>query len=439
MGMAAVLALAPSASADTYKPTRTGDPSPNRCRRHNCSLREAVRKANHHPGADKIVLHGGSAYDLRIENAGGLDEDQATTGDLDLLRDVTITHSGRRRATIKAHGVDRVFHFPGTDLRTPTGKLSGLVIRGGHSHATGPVVASKSGAGIDVDSGHLVVKGSIIAGNEADGCGGGIDADLNTDTTVRISRSKIVDNSSICGGGVWSSAPTSIRKSTLSGNSSGGDGGGLTSYDKLNIVNSTISRNTAGGFDGFGGGVFLGGHTATFTNDTITKNTAHGNGGGIYNGDSGVGTEAATTNLNAVTIARNTATAGLTARGGGIYQYRGVVNVRNSLIGLNHAGGSGGPDCDRTGVDGDVISHGHNVIGDSTNCIDVWVGNDITDEAPRIGKLAANGGPTRTIALQRHSPAIAHAGKATAPGRDQRGYRRDEKPDTGAFERGAGP
>ena len=48
-----------------------------------------------------------------------------------------------------------------------------------------------------------------------------------------------------------------------------------------------------------------------------------------------------------------------------------------------------------------------------------------------------NGGPTKTIALKKGSAAIGHAHKPSAPNRDQRGRKRDNNPDTGAFERGA--
>jgi hypothetical protein len=53
---------------------------------------------------------------------------------------------------------------------------------------------------------------------------------------------------------------------------------------------------------------------------------------------------------------------------------------------------------------------------------------------PRIGTLTDNGGPTKTIALKNESPALGHAGPGS-PKRDQRGVKRDSKPDIGAFER----
>jgi hypothetical protein len=54
---------------------------------------------------------------------------------------------------------------------------------------------------------------------------------------------------------------------------------------------------------------------------------------------------------------------------------------------------------------------------------------------PRLGALSNNGGTTQTTALRRHSPAINHALKASAEHRDQRGNKRGNQPDIGAFER----
>ena len=77
----AMLVLATAAFANTYTPTRFDDPAPNGCKARDCSLREAITKANRHAGADKIVLKGGKTYKLTRPNAGGT-EDLNATGDL---------------------------------------------------------------------------------------------------------------------------------------------------------------------------------------------------------------------------------------------------------------------------------------------------------------------------------------------------------------------
>jgi hypothetical protein len=109
--------------------------------------------------------------------------------------------------------------------------------------------------------------------------------------------------------------------------------------------------------------------------------------------------------------------------------------VRNSLIALNSKGSGFGPDCLEENPGG-IVSGGHNLIGTTADCTGtVFTGatHDITNVNPRIAQLAKNGGPTKTIALKRHSKAINHAG-SDAPARDQRGVKRHD-PDIGAFER----
>ena len=56
---------------------------------------------------------------------------------------------------------------------------------------------------------------------------------------------------------------------------------------------------------------------------------------------------------------------------------------------------------------------------------------------PKLRDLAENGAPTETMALKPRSPAIDHASKKSSPKRDQRGFKRDGKPDIGAYEFGA--
>src|SRR6476619_3848966 len=104
----AIRALASASFADTYTPTRFDDPVPNRCRAHDCSLREAISKANHHAGTDKIVLKGGKTYKVTRPNAGST-EDLNATGDLDVLDPLIVASSSSSRAIIDANNHFRVF------------------------------------------------------------------------------------------------------------------------------------------------------------------------------------------------------------------------------------------------------------------------------------------------------------------------------------------
>jgi CSLREA domain-containing protein len=82
-----LLALAPAAWANTYTPNKTSDPKPDGCKRSDCSLREAIIAANHHPGADAVILHSGKAYKLSI-------------GPLKVTDAATIRASGSKAATV---------------------------------------------------------------------------------------------------------------------------------------------------------------------------------------------------------------------------------------------------------------------------------------------------------------------------------------------------
>jgi predicted outer membrane repeat protein len=156
-------------------------------------------------------------------------------------------------------------------------------------------------------------------------------------------------------------------------------------------------------------------------NSTIAGNRASGTtarGGGIN-------TDGALT-VTSATIARNSAKIG-----GGIYVEGGTTTLRATLLGLNTA--PDGPNCSQS-----VTSLGRNLIATTIGCAITPTSTDKTGVAPKIGFLAANGGPTRTIALLRGSPALNAIPKAQCPfGRDQRGVRRPQglRCDIGAYER----
>ena len=76
----ALLATASAASAKTYRPTRTDDPTPNGCKPKDCSLREAVIASNGSGTPATILLRPGKRYVLTRKGVG---ENAALTGDLD--------------------------------------------------------------------------------------------------------------------------------------------------------------------------------------------------------------------------------------------------------------------------------------------------------------------------------------------------------------------
>ena len=464
-----MVAVATAAFANTYVANKTSDHAPNGCTHSDCTLREAVTKANNHLGPDTVALRGGKTYNLGLDNLSG-EEDANATGDLDVLRSLTIRSSNKKLATVDANGIDRVFEVGASAPVSATFKR--VKVRGGNASDS-----SEHGGGIDSEyGGTLKLIKSKVVGNRTNSEGGGIAADGGTLKVIRsviahnsatdpsqnaggiegepgstqnevisISRSRIVDNhAGANGGGIYAYKRLTIDHSTLSGNTSGEAGGAIYNYGTATITKSTIAGNRAN--TGVGGGIHnaagtlilksstLSGNVAanndggavenydkaTLVNDTITKNHAEGHGGGVAS-DS-----VKPTKLNSVTVARNSAG----SAGGGIDGT--PFTVSNSLIALNSSSGLA-PDCHPAPT---IVSAGHNLIGDTKDCSGVFGGatHDVTNVNPRIAQLSDNGGPTKTIALRRHSSAINHAG-SDAPSRDQRGAKR-HNPDIGAYERG---
>ena len=450
--VAAVVALAPSAAAEgaTIEVTLRGDPAPGNCTPSHCSLREAVLRANNvSPGSDTIVLpNRRRPYKLAIANADSLGEDGSQTGDLDVTNDpLTIKHPGKGVATVDGGGLDRVFH-----LFAPL-TLKRIGVTDGDSSE---ITSLDDGGGI-LTYARLKLLRSQVSGNIGDH-GGGIAALEGSRLT--IARSRIAGNTDTDGGGglhILSADPSSISNSvitgnrvvntneagainvfgtqlrisrtTIAGNSSQREGGAIVAQESdLRVENSTISRNRG---LGRGGGIYLYSGETRIVNSTIAQNRTTEDGGGIVVlGDGQL-------DLNGVTISRNLANSDsnpFSETGGGLsHDSTGAVTVRNSILALNTLG----PDV-RNDCTGNPIASGGGNLLSTLGPVGVCTGfagpGDAVRSNPGLGKLAKNGGPTKTMALKGGSPAIGRA-RSSAPARDQRGVKRDRSPDSGAYER----
>src|SRR5437867_3602615 len=103
-----------------------------------CTLRAAIMEANMLPDFHTITLPAGT-YVLTIPGAG---EDSGATGDLDVLRDLSIVGAGAATTIIDGGGIDRVF-----DVFAPAVQLSGVTIQNG-SVQNPNVARDASGGGI---------------------------------------------------------------------------------------------------------------------------------------------------------------------------------------------------------------------------------------------------------------------------------------------------
>ncbi|HSD24351.1 MAG TPA: choice-of-anchor Q domain-containing protein [Solirubrobacterales bacterium] len=480
LGAVAMLAMASTASAATFRPTRTDDPVPNGCKPKDCSLREAVIAANASGMPATILLRPGRRYELTRAGPG---EDAAATGDLDLTSDMAVKtrgfpppkkrHRRAKMAIIDGNDNDRIFDVYGPGLRldwivardgharqSAGDDGDGGAVRGGflklhHSRLVSNVAAGNGGAFASPASPvNFAMKAALLEGNIAAGNGGAVYVSGSPGVfRGGINSVRAVHNSAGGSGGAIFGTWLSIDHATVADNQSGADGGGIAfSGTGSNFVAwSTVSGNRAASS---GGGIHTTvASTASATaagvegvgigTSTIANNRAGGNGGGI--GASGANS---TTELGADTVARNVAGPGHV--GGGLYQGSGdAIRVQSTIVALNLAG-AGGSDC--LAASSGFDSMGHNLIGNAGGCFGFGAAGDLFGGRLALGKLADNGGakpagrdrlggitywaygrPVKTIALGRGSRAIDHGLRIS--GTDERGVKRGRKPDIGAYER----
>lgn len=307
------------------------------------------------------------------------------------------------------------------------------------------------------------------AGTDDEGYGGGVFTEYYT--ALKIAHSTIADNTAVgngsdggYGGGVYdlSYGGTSYVDDTISGNHATGyesEGGGLYVYpyygdallsastvssnsaeagggvyvgeDQMDIESSTISDNSAvpAGGAGYGAGIYEDETSIEINNSTISGNealnatTVHGDGGGIYSYD-------AVAEMYFTTIAGNSAT-----QGAGIYNDDTSGLLRDSIVVDNNttAHSKTPADCYDSLAEYASISGGGNVLSHAAGCLEVMGIGDLVTSKTVVAPLAANGGPTKTMALVVGSPAI-DAAHGDCPAVDQRGVAR---PKTGVCDSGA--
>jgi len=294
-----------------------------------------------------------------------------TTGEISILKNLTIQGPGAALLTINGGGSGRIFYVAGAGV---TGNINNLTLTGGTG--AGAVNTGRGGAAYN-NLANMNLTNMVITGNTAANGGG-----INTAGTGSI---------------------TTITNSTISNNTSTSSGGGLQNFSTstTHVIGSTISGNTS---TGSFGGAFQANGTTTFANSTISGNSASTSGAGLYfNGTSA-------TIINS-TITNNT-TAGL---GGGI-QKTGTnpLNIRNTIISGN-TGGATAPD-----ISGTVVSQGFNLVGRVDGSTGFTQPTDLTGTIaaplnPLLGTLANNGGRTQTHALLTGSPAIDKGSAANYP------------------------
>jgi len=408
-----------------------------------CTLRAAVMEGNHSTG-DVVIrfgLSGAITYKLTIPVAGNDDE---ATGDLNVMRSMTIVGNGPANTIIDGNNADRVLTFRAGPTPTPTAapsptlNVSGVTLTNGKKNFTN-TDANATGGAAELDypttMTNVVVSNSSANANTGAAYGGGIYAGAALtlkNCTIRGNKTTTVTGGISAAGGILGSPV--VTNSTISNNTARDFGGGIDGSPIL--IDSTMSGNTADK-----GGAIYG--AATLINSTISGNSA-GDGGGLYaNGGQ-------TLSLYNSTVAGNTArkTGTGTGLGGGVFNTQGTVYFQNSMIALNDhkVATSAGFLSTADDVSGTVTSGGYNILSTcdaTTNCS--FSGGGVTITQPQLGALADNGGATQTRALMPGSPGIdgGNPGGCTDNvgallSTDQRGYLRSYPAtnpcDIGAFE-----
>ncbi|MGJ3248138.1 MAG: choice-of-anchor Q domain-containing protein [Elainellaceae cyanobacterium] len=406
----------------------------------NGSFRQAILDANAAAGADTIE------FDTSLDQQ----TIDLSTGQLDITDSVSIdgdiNNDGTPDITIDTKGTSRIFNIDDGDITVNQEvMIDGLVITGGQT-----VGRAEDGGGIrTVET--LAIANSKILGNTTTGA--------------------VVEEGSIFrpggdGGGIFNTGDLAIANSTISGNSTTGDdstGGGIYNLGSLTITTSTIADNSTIGYQSDGGGIYSLG-TLSISDSTISGNSATGSG----SGGGGIVTNSYRAGAN--TISNSTISGNTAVVGGGIANYGGLTQIRNStitnnqtFIGANSGVASLGETQTRTEVLSSIIvgngnsdvdnflpisdppentfvSLGNNLIGTGSAVASFNAPTDqtgITDAG--LEPLSNNGGPTLTHALTSDSPAIDAGSNPDNLDTDQRGDGFDRvvggQADIGAFER----
>ena len=267
------------------------------------------------------------------------------------------------------------------------------------------------------NDGALVLMRTVFTGNGASNLGGAIHTYMyGLPSSMTIDQSTFANNAGTTNGGAifHMNGGLTITGSTFSGNTVVGQGGALWITDggggtPVSVTNATFTSNQAtgtrpnNGSVGLGGAIRAGGTSLTLTNVTIAGNHADWVGGGI------VGGSAANVTLKNSIVANNTA-----ANGGNPWNIG-----RNCSSTLGNGGGN--------------LEWPNLNLNDSN---DKPCSLGILFSDPRLGPLAANGGPTQTMGLLSGSPALNSGVACPPPATDQRGVTRPQGAacDSGAFE-----
>ena len=349
-----------------------------------CSLQEAFTEANVATGPVDITLPAGT---------------YTVASPLLSTANVTLTGAGEATTTINAQQNGRLF-----DAESGTLTLNGLTLTGGRD---GGSLADGGGAVYAYDT-TVDLNQVAVTANNSDGPGGGVSVWYGS---LTVSGSAFSDNSGQQGGAIYTAnSATTITASSFTGDGSSIGGGGIFASfpTSFAVTGSTFTGETA---NGSGGAIYLEGAPAgppppqfTIDSSTFSGNDAADNGGALYvrqltSSDGHEGSLAVTNStfgtsdtivgpslIKPLTRPAVTAPAGnVAAVGGAAAINEGTVSFTNTDFGSNTASNGGG---------GAIASSGNLSIDGGT-----FTSNSATTSGGAlavVGPLALSGSPTLT-------------------------------------------
>ena len=382
------------------------------------SLRAAISLCNgSSPTFDGRVIEimSPGVYNLTLN---GSDEDNNATGDLDILKSLSIVNeTNGGSVTIQANGLtspDRVFDVgPNGEALSVT--LQGVTIQNGSAPAGGAIrVPSPSDLKLENDfvqdntagaggggavfmlDGDLTLTETTIRDNKSDGSGGGLLQSGNGALTINGSliTSNQAQGTTGQGGGVRydGTGNVTISASQFTGNTAVNVGGGFVNNNNAALtISSTTFNNNRSSKDG--GGIFLAtGVASSLTNVTISNNVALGNGGGLF--DSG-------SNGGVITIQNDTIAFNTAQSDGGVFDGDATMRLINTVIAQNLSAVNGVPDVGGISLN-KIVDVGNNFIGNNSgapgflipgapNAHGSFIGTSAAPLDPLLGPLSDNG------------------------------------------------
>ncbi len=312
-----------------------------------------------------------------------------TLGEIAIIGNVDIKGPGAGTLTIDANGAGQIFDVNDGDVFGYSNfAISGLTLTGASDAAiwsseqltlSDVVINGDAGSGVVNDAGDLSVVDSTISNNGASG---------------------------IVNMGV---GPATVTGSTISDNSTAGNGGGISNLEsgQLTLVNTTISGNSATN----GGGIFSEG----FVGYSFLPSDPY---------------PSAQVTLENVTVAGNSANLGA----GVFNHWSSALTLDNTIVADNTGpqvtDDDGGLPAYGAGYAATIAVQGSNLVeGGLAGFSDVLPGD------PLLAPLGDYGGPTPTMALLPGSAAIGQGIAVSGITTDQRGFALDSpRPDIGAFQ-----